>query len=175
MSVTSTYTGWVPLSGGLDEAHRRLGVLVPHVLGESPSEVLTRWPNGAMHKPEDALGDPIPEVWLTYPSLGARVRIAMLTARSDLHQEDLEAEAIALCTLLAHDGQVSEWPAGTDFRTLPGQLRQQPVMLGCFSLPAKSVWAGPELVVRLARLDDADLAVCAPPQLIDRITLATSS
>jgi hypothetical protein len=171
MSPTGTYTGWVPLDGGPDQAARRLGAPVARIAGYAATQALTRWPGGVAHERGTVPPDPLPEVWLTYPALGPAVRVVTLTPRSDLHQDDAEMLAIALCTLLAHEGLAEPWPDGTDFRSLPGRLRQNPLILGCFEFPALTLWAGANLAVRVAKLDDADFALCAPPQLIDRLAL----
>lgn len=174
MSVTSTYTGWIPLSGGPDQAERHLGAPVTRIAGHSAAQALTRWPSGLLHEPGAVPADPIPEVWLTYPHLGPAVRVVTLTSRSDLRREDVETQVIALCTLLAHDGLTAPWPDDTDFRALPLMLRQDPLIMGCFEFRALTLWAGPDLAVRMARLDDVDIAVCAPPQLMERLTLAST-
>jgi len=173
MSVTSTYTGWVPLSGGLDEARHRLDRSVAYVLDYPIGEAVTRWPAGTLHEPGDVLLDPIPEVWLSYPTIGPAVRVVTLTPRSDLHRDDPQEQAIALCTMLAHDGLAEDWPEGTDFRALPGRLRQSTLTLGCVRFEALTVWAGPGLAVRLVESPDhGAVALCAPPRTLARFGLS---
>ena len=171
MSVTSTYTGWVPL-GGLSEARIRLGQDVAHIDGYAVGHAVTRWPGGALHEPDAAPPDPIPEVWLSYPTIAPNVRVVTLTSRSDLHRADAEAQAVSLCTMLAHAGLVQDWPEGTDFRALPGRLSQRPLILGCFEFPALTVWAGADFAVRLVASERETVALCAPPRTLARFGLS---
>ena len=172
MSVPSNYTGWVPLSGGLEEARARLGRQVAYIGGYEVGQAVTRRPGGALHEPDADLLGPIPEVWLSYPTIAQDVRVVTLTPRSDLYRADTETQAVALCTMLAHDGLVRDWPQGTDFRALPGRLSQEPLNLGCFVFPALTVWAGLDHAVRLVRGEQATIALCAPPATLDRFGLS---
>jgi len=171
MSVTSTYRGWVTIDGGPDAAAEHLGTPVARIHGHTPESTLTRWPGRTAHAPDAFPPDPIPEVWLTYPSLAPAARVATFTRRSDLYREDPETQAVMVATLLAHDGLVGDWPEGTNLRTLPSKLRQDPLILGCFEQPAITMWAGPDLAVRLTRAFDPVIALCAPPQVMRTISL----
>jgi len=171
MSVTSTYTGWVPL-GGLGEARIRLGQDVAHVDGYAVGQAVTRWPGGVLREPDATSSDPIPEVWLSYPTIGPNVRVVTLTPRSDLFRADADAQAVSLCAMLAHAGLAEDWPQGTGFRALPGRLRQRPLILGCFEFPALTVWAGPGFAVRLVVSDRETVALCAPPLTLARFGLS---
>jgi hypothetical protein len=174
MSVTSTYSGWVTVEGGPDQAAERLGAPVARILGPTAELTATRWPGGLARMPGEFPPDPIPEVWLTYPALGQGVRVATLTCRSDLYQEDPELQAVTVGTFLAHDGLVRDWPEGTDFRALPGQLPQDPLFFtACHAYPARTVWVGPDLAVRILHEAERVTVLCAPPQVMDTVVLTT--